>query len=130
MRLAKDDHVIQALSSDRSDQSLDVPVLPRRPGCHRSVSNTHGSEASPEDLSVGTIAVANEVSGRRFPTEGLRDLAGDPIRRRTGGDSDVNQPTPVVAQDDEAEQQFKGRRGNHEEIDRCNANGVVSQNRP
>jgi len=127
MRLAKDDHVIQALSSDRSDRSLDVPVLPRRPGCRRSVSDTHGSEASPEDLSVDAIVVANELSGRRIPRKGLQNLAGDRIRRRASGDSDVNQPTPVMAQDDEAEQQFKGRRGNHEEVDRGNAIGVVSK---
>ena len=52
MRLTKDDHVIQTLSSDRSDQSFDVPVLPRRPGCRRSISDSHRSEASPEHLSV------------------------------------------------------------------------------
>jgi len=104
MRLAKDDHVIQALSSDRSDRSLDVPVLPRRPGCRRSASDTHGSEASPEDLSVGAIVVANELSGSRIPRKGHQNPAGDPIRRRASGDSDVNQPTPVMAQDDEAEQ--------------------------
>jgi hypothetical protein len=39
----------------------------------------------------------------------------------------MNQPTPVMAQYDEAEQQSEGCGGNHEEIDRGNAGGVVSQ---
>ncbi len=59
----------------------------------------------------------------------ISDLAGDPIGRRIGGHSDMNQPTSVMAQDDKAEQQFEGCCGNHEEIDRGNAIGVVSQKR-
>ena len=39
----------------------------------------------------------------------------------------MNQATPVMAQDDQAEQQFEGHGGDHEEIDRGNAIGVASQ---
>ena len=113
--------------SDRTDQSLDVFVLPRRPRRYGAIPDAHCPDPSPEDLPVGAIAISDEVSGRRVPRKGLRDLASDPVGRRIGGDSDVSQPTPIMAQDDEAEQQFEGCRGNHEEIDRGNAIGVVSQ---
>ena len=39
----------------------------------------------------------------------------------------MNQPASVMAEDDEAEQQFESCGGNHEEIDRGDAIGVVSQ---
>ena len=32
MFLAKDDHVLEALAPDRTDEALDVRILPRRPG--------------------------------------------------------------------------------------------------
>ncbi len=109
------------------DCSLDMSILPRRPRGYGAIPDAHCPDPSPEDLPVGAIAISDEVSGRRIPRKGLRDLAGDPVGRWIGGDSDVSQPTPVVAQDDKAEQQFEGCCGNHEEIDRGNAIGVVSQ---
>ncbi len=127
MSHVENNKMVQALSSDRSDQALDVTVLPRRPRGRGAISDTHCSDPSLEYLSVDAVAVSDEVFGRRVPRKGLRDLAGDPISRRIGGDRDMNQPTPVMAQDDEAEQQFEGRGGNHEDIDRGNAVGVVSQ---
>jgi hypothetical protein len=34
MRLAQDDHMVEAFAPDRSDQSLGITVLPRRPWCN------------------------------------------------------------------------------------------------
>jgi hypothetical protein len=97
MRFAKDDHVIQTLAPDRSDKALDISILPRRPRRYGSVPDAHSSEAALEDLSIGTIAIANEVFGRRIPRKRLGDLARDLVGRRMGGNGDVHQPAPVVA---------------------------------
>ena len=50
-----------------------------------------------------------QAGGRRrgrprvVPRKGLEDLASDPIRRRTGGDSDENQLAPSMAYDEQPE---------------------------
>jgi hypothetical protein len=97
MRLAENDQMVQALSSDRSYQPFNIGILPRRTWCRRAIPDAHGPDASPEDLSVDAIAIANKVFGRCVPRKGFRDLAGDPLRRRIGGDTDMNQLTPFMA---------------------------------
>ena len=127
MRLAENDQMVQTFPSDRTDQPLDVGVLPGRTGCRGTIPDAHCPDPPLEHLPIGAMASTDEVFGHRVPRKGLRDLASDPVCRRIGGDGDMNQPAAVMAQDDEAEQQFEGRGGNHEEIDRGNAIGVVSQ---
>ena len=79
MRLAENEQMVQTFSSDRSDQSLDVSVLPRRPRGYGAIPDAHCPDPSLEYLSVDAVAVSDEVFGRRVPRKGLRDLAGDPI---------------------------------------------------
>jgi len=60
MRLAENDQMVQALSSDRSYQPFNIGILPRRTWCRRAIPDAHGPDASPEDLSVDAIAIANK----------------------------------------------------------------------
>ncbi len=110
MRLAENDQMVQALSSDRSDQPFNVGVLPRRTGCRGTIPDPHGSDTPPEHLSVGAIAITDEVGGRRIPRKGFRDLAGDPVGRWIGGDSDMNQLAPFMAYDEQPDWQLARRR--------------------
>jgi hypothetical protein len=48
MSLAKDQHMIEALASQRSDQPLNVGILPRRSQCYRAVANSHRSSSTSE----------------------------------------------------------------------------------
>ena len=43
VRLPKYDHVVETFPSDRADQSLRVPILPRRARGNGLVADTHGS---------------------------------------------------------------------------------------
>jgi hypothetical protein len=43
VRFPKYDHVVETFPSDRADQSLHVPILPRRARGDRLVADTHGS---------------------------------------------------------------------------------------
>ncbi len=103
MCLPDNDQMIQALSSDRSDQPFDIGVLPGRAWRRGTIPDSHGSNTSPEYLSVGAIAITDEVGGRCIPRKGLRDLAGDPVGRRISGDSDMNQLAPFMAYDEQPE---------------------------
>src|SRR3954452_6210303 len=82
MPLAEHDHMIEALASDRADQSFSVTVLPRRSWCCRSIANPHRANAARKCLAVDTVAITNEVVRHRFPPAGLADLPGDPFGGR------------------------------------------------
>src|SRR5689334_20893772 len=79
MPLAKHDHMIEALASDRADQSFNVTVLPRRSRRCRSVANAHRAETTRKCLavertflhadgiaSIDLFVVPNAVSDIRF----------------------------------------------------------------
>src|SRR5689334_10956142 len=79
MPLAKHDHMIEALASDRADQSFSVTVLPRRSRRCRSVANAHRAETTRKCLAVDTVAITNEVIRHRLPPAG-RHAAWDAVR--------------------------------------------------
>ena len=75
MPLAKHDDMIETLPSDRTDQAFAVSILPRRTSGGRLVANAHRAETSFENVAIGAIAVADEISWRLFPTTGFSELA-------------------------------------------------------
>src|SRR5262249_47245550 len=62
VRLPKYDHVVETFPSDRTDQSLDVWILPRRSGCGRLIPNAHGTQPLPEDRTIRSVAVPNKIT--------------------------------------------------------------------
>ena len=62
MRLAKNNQMVQTFSSDRSDQALDMSILPRRPRRYGAIPDAHCPDPSPEYLSVGAIPISDDVS--------------------------------------------------------------------
>lgn len=103
MHFAENDQMVQTFPSDRSDQPLNIGVLPWRTWCRGTIPDPHSSDTSPEHLSVSAIAITDEESGRRVPRKGLGDLPSDPVCRWVGSDRDMNQPAPVMAQDEKTE---------------------------
>ncbi|MDQ1453756.1 MAG: hypothetical protein QOK38_3622 [Acidobacteriaceae bacterium] len=65
MSVAEDDYVIEAFSTDRADQPLRMPVLPRRLWCRRLISDAHGRKPPGDSAAIGRVAVADEVFRRR-----------------------------------------------------------------
>ena len=102
-RGAQHDHVIEALTSDRSDEAFDVGVVTgsversRRPGCAWPRSwwrlrrrRNRGRAAGTPDTRVG---------------EGVAELLRRPRRGRVIGDGDVHDASAVVRQDHQHEEQ-------------------------
>src|SRR6476620_11442423 len=79
MPLAEHDHMIEALASDRADQSFSVTVLPRRSWCCRSVANANRANAARKSLAIDTISITDEVYKHPFPASGIVDLRVDPF---------------------------------------------------
>src|SRR5262245_13966532 len=112
MALVDDDQVIQAVPSNRSDQALNVGVLPRRTRCHWSTPDPHGVQPLLEDLAKGAVTISNEMA--RWPVlgKGLGNLMRNPFCCRARGHADMDQLPLSMMQEDEAKQ--------HPECDRRN----------
>src|SRR6478609_11196229 len=104
MLLAKHDHMIEALASDRADQSFSIAVLPRRSRRCRSVANAHRANGPRKCLAVDAVAIANEVIRHRLPPAGLADLSRDPFAGWRCGDADANNSSAIVSANQEAVQ--------------------------
>jgi transcriptional regulator with XRE-family HTH domain len=59
MGFAEDNDVIEAFPTDRADQSLRMPILPRRPWGRRVISDAHGRKPPGDRVAVGRVAVAD-----------------------------------------------------------------------
>src|SRR6201981_3524822 len=77
--IAEHNNVVKAFPSDRTDQPFSISILPRRARRRRSIANAHRSKPSDEDLTIGTVAVTNEIAGSLSPAAAFRDLICDPI---------------------------------------------------
>ncbi len=66
--------MVQALSSDRSDQALDMSILSRRTRSRGAIAYAHRSEPAPEHLAVGAVPIPDEISGGCVPRKGLGNL--------------------------------------------------------
>src|SRR6266436_1003390 len=52
MRLAQDNHMIDALTPNRSDQPLSKTTLPRRGWCHGPIAYAHGAQSACDDRTI------------------------------------------------------------------------------
>src|SRR6478609_11841534 len=102
MSLANYDHMIEAFSSDRADQSFRIAVLPRRSRRCRSVANAHRSSASGKCLSVDAVPITNQVSRHCLPAAGLRDLTSDPFGSGMRGDAKPHNSPPAVSENEQS----------------------------
>ena len=66
VRFAQGDHMVDALASDRSDQSFGERVLPRRAWSDRFVADAHGTQAVPDGSAVDLIPIADQVARASF----------------------------------------------------------------
>src|SRR5258708_29771107 len=71
VRLTQGDHMVDALASDRSDQSFGEAVLPRRAWSDRFVADAHGSQSMPDGNAIDLIPIADQVPWGRIPRESL-----------------------------------------------------------
>jgi len=75
MPLAKHEDTIKTLPSDRADQPFRAAILPRRARRRWAIANAQRVRASCEDLAIGPVTIANEISRRGLPAQGLGELA-------------------------------------------------------
>ncbi len=65
--LAEHDDMVETFPSDRADQALRVPILPRRARCCRVVSNTESLNATNKRCAITGVAIADQSARRLLP---------------------------------------------------------------
>src|SRR3979490_2352321 len=99
MPLALDNHMIDALAPDRSDQPFGKAILPRRGWRGRPVPDAHSAQSASNHAAIDPIPIADEVARRLIPRKSLGDLTRNPFGRRTCSDVDPDK-VPAVEPDD------------------------------
>src|ERR1700687_3570260 len=81
MRLAQDNHMIDALAPDRSDQPFGKAILPRRAWCSGLVPDAHGTQSARDDNAVDSIPISDHIARSHVPGKRLAYLTCNPLRR-------------------------------------------------
>lgn len=126
-RLVEHDHVVQALTPNRSDDAFHVGSLPRRAWSSENLSNTHGIHLLSEIIAEDVVAISQHIPWRGVPRESITELLGGPLGGRMGGDAEVKNPAPVVRQHQEDIQDLEPDCRDRKEIDRDHALEVILQ---
>src|ERR1700730_8149198 len=119
--------MVDALASDRSDQSFGKAVLPRRAWSDRFVADAHGSQSMPDGNAIDLIPIADQVARGLIPRECLRDLACDPLRARICCDVDPDEISAGQPDDDEGIEQVEANGRSNEQVHGRDVRRVVTQ---
>ena len=74
MPLAEDDHVVETLAANGSDQPLRVRILPRARRTREHFANAHAGDAAPERVPIDGVAIPQQPSRRRVVRKALRSF--------------------------------------------------------
>src|SRR5271168_5106081 len=91
VRFAEHDEVVERFPTYRSDEPLNVPVLPRRAWRRRAISDPHCANAVSIGRTISSVAVANQMTRRFVPGKGISHLTGDPLGGRIVRHTDADQ---------------------------------------
>src|SRR5512132_3148253 len=93
------------------------------------IANAKRANASDEDVTVTSVAIADQITRELLPTTGRRQLVGDPFRRWVRCDAEPEDLSPAVAHDQQPVEQSEGDGRNHEQIHRRDPICVVAEKR-
>ena len=114
MHLAQDNDVVQALTSDRSDQPFGKAILPRRGWCGGLVPDAHGAQSARDNAAIDPVPIADEIARSLISGKCLRDLTGNPFGRRICCDVDPDELSAVEPHDDQGIEQVETNSRNYE----------------
>ena len=103
MALAEHDDVVEALATDRSDESLHVRRLPGRTICDDHFLDTHVLDSLAEEIPIDGIAITNQKPWRSIIGKRFDDLLSRPLGCRMCGDIEMHDVSSVVPQNHKSE---------------------------
>src|SRR5216684_2577194 len=130
MHLAQDNHMIDALAPDRSDQPFGKAILPRRGWRGGLVPDAHGAKSACDNAPIDPIPIADEVVRSLIPGKGLCYLTCNPFCRRICSDVGPDEVSAAAPDDDEGIERVEADRRNNEQVHGGNVWRVVVQEGP
>src|SRR5712691_1521860 len=128
--LVEDDNVIQTFAADRTDETLDVRVLPGGPRSSDDLLDAHRPHTIAESGTIRFVPVSKQIARRSIPGKGLGHLAGKPVLRGILSDIEVNDPSAVKPEHDQGIEKLERRGDNDKHVDRRNVGQVILQEAP
>jgi len=127
----ENDELIEALATNRSDESLDVRRLPWRAVRDHDLLDTHVLDALSEELTVDRIPIPDQEPGRLILGKRLDDLLSRPLGCRMRRDVEVNNHAAMMTEHDEGEEYAELRCRDGEEVDGHDVtNMIVEESTP
>jgi len=121
--------VVQAVSSNGTDQAFGVRILPRTLRRREYFLDLQGRDSQTNIVAVHAIPIAEQIPRRCVVAEGLDDLLGRPGCCRMVRHVEVKHLATPVFQDDEQVQNLHGDGGHGEEVNRNHLAEVIVQER-
>ena len=122
--------MVQAFALNAADQAFHIRILPRASWRRDDLFHAHRHYGRAERLPVCAVPVADQVPRRRVPRKGFANLLRYPIRSRMCRDAEMHDPSALVVEHDEPEQEAERSRGDRETVDRRQAIGVICKECP
>jgi hypothetical protein len=91
------------------------------------IADPHRSNASGMGRPECPVAIAEQESRCFVPGKAFGYLPGDPLGGWIGGDVTRDQPSATVVEDRQALQKLERDRPHHEQVDRCDAGGLIAK---
>ena len=123
----EDDVMIKAIPANRADHPFHIPILPGAFIGSNDLLDAHVPDTLPEGVAVNGIPVLDQIFGRNVPGEGLPNLLQCPGGGGISGNVKVNDPPPVMTEDQQHIKDFEMDGGHGEEIDCTDGGEVISQ---
>jgi hypothetical protein len=111
-----DYQMVETLASQRPDETLGDRVRLRRPDRREQGSDADPGGAGDERAAVAAVAVVDEVARLLTPRRRRDQLAPDPLGGRMRGDVQMDDPPPVMRNEEEDVQGAEGNRRYREEV--------------
>src|SRR5208337_1806543 len=130
MALVDDHDLVEAFTTNRADDALDVGILPGRSWRRNDLRDPHDPSPLLKALPVRRVAVAQQVAWRGVPRKCLCDQAGEPTCGRMLRDIQMQNLPSRVAKDDAHVQQTKRSGDDHKCVDGGDALDMIAQEGP
>ena len=99
--LVEDDHVVETLAPNASNQPFDVRILPRRARRRPNLVDADSCDALAEVPIIDSISLSQHEARSTLPGKGIDNLLGGPLCRRAVCGIEVSDPSPIVTKNDE-----------------------------
>src|SRR6516165_11728764 len=110
------DHMIEALTTNGSNDSLDIGPLPRRARCRQDLADAHISQLFSKIMAENGIAISQQVERKLSKGKGLPHLLSRPLCGWVGSNIEVQNATPVMGQHQKHVKNLEVDRRHGEEI--------------